>query len=175
MSPQIQVFPVRRLSSGERCYSACLTFQDGAVLGLQATVTEGLYRRLANMAGKAMAWTHEHVQLPPFPQLRDVAGWHAIEGCDVVPGACPRDILGSTFTAVAEGLGAADGYAAQYAELMWSWDEYMGKLDGLLPDLLSTWIDVAAGPVLTLGPRRVRPTTTMLLAYYAAADGSLGA
>lgn len=169
MAASVNILPVKRVGT-DRVYSAVLKFGTGEVLGLVATVSEPLYRRLAASVGMLQRYLRSHVHAPP---LSDLAGGNCL--------VC--DVPGRAFQMVCDTMARADAAGRAlptFAEVGWNFDHFEGIENRLLGDVMATWAehgkDGVAGPVPTHGFAArplARPGTSDLLHRYALAAGYL--
>jgi hypothetical protein len=188
----IQILPVRRVGT-DRIYAAVLALDAGQTLGLQATISDAMWRRMASQAASFKSWAKQHVRMV------DSAG-AAPGGCLGLPVPVPRgrkclcsdprcgcfgsdDMAGAAFGAIAAALAERQCGAPQFAELAWNWDDWGGADPRLLGDLAGAWIDEWGGwdqggaivvPTrLGAGPTVVKANTTELLHRFAVVAGYL--
>lgn len=170
MAPKVQIFPVGRKGT-ERVYSAIIRWDGGQVLGLTATVSEPLYRRLASSVGMLEQYLRQNVRAPA---LSDLAGGQCL-ACDVPGRVFQR--LTEAWAAHGDSVGAVR-QVPDWAEIRWRFDDFEGIEARLLPDAMAHWHATrdAAGAIARRGGRRpavVRPGTADLLHRYALASGYL--
>lgn len=162
----VQIIPPTR-ERGNRVYRAVLTFAEGQVLGLQASISEALAARLKAAAENGERWIREHVH------VRDAAGACLCE--------YDGDVAAGAFASLCHDLASVDA-PPPYAELAWSFDDFAGYEDRLPAELAASWISAwdvnppisdaagAASPKATL-PIRVKPSTIDLMHRYAVVGG----
>ena len=137
---------------GGLVYSAAVYTTNGEHVLLTAEVSEGLRRRMAATAKRALTWARQHVRVPAGA-LQDLMAGNAPDcGCDAVGEAFRAACLEA-----AEIADVADGIAG--AELSWSFDDWDGMEDQFLGDIGAAAFDTfdtfgATRALATLGPRR---------------------
>lgn len=135
--PVVEIMPPHKTAQGLTYRATIYTDQNERVT-LQATVTDGLRRRMAAVAARSLAWMKGHVRLPDGPLGDLMAG---------LPPDCGCDTIGQAFRAAC--LSAAD-QAEEWSgalpdagtELAWSFDDWDGLEDSFLPDVMALAGDV---------------------------------
>jgi len=127
----VEILPPKQSAEG-LTYQAAVYTNTGDHVLVSATVSEGLRRRMAVNASRAMAWAKQHIRIPAGP-LMDLMGGNAPDcGCDAVGEAFRAACLE---TADLAEEAAAVGAELHGCELVWSFDDWDGSEASFLPDV----------------------------------------
>jgi hypothetical protein len=145
----VEILPPHSTPSG-MTYSAAVYTSNGEHVLLCATVSEGLRRRMAAGASRAMAWARDHVRLPAGPIMDLMSGAAPDCGCDSVGEAFRAACLEA-----AEIAEDAIGEGAQIngSELVWSFDDWDGMEAQFLPDVSAMAFDTFGAVTRQIAPR----------------------